>query len=128
MSIVSWNSPAGHTDPLCPSVTFSPNDTVLGDHPHQLDIRVRVTEQPRNHRTYVGVGDDSARRRGLGTAILDRRNRRQRACIRAPAACSPSTASPGRQRCAGFEQLVGTTRHPETWVAARLVRLGGATN
>jgi alpha/beta hydrolase fold len=26
----------------------------------------------------LGVGHDSARRRGLGTAILDRRNRRQR--------------------------------------------------
>jgi hypothetical protein len=50
------------------------------------------------------------------------------ACIRAPAAYSPSTAWPVRQRCAIFEQLVGTTRHPETWASGRLLRLGGAAN
>jgi hypothetical protein len=51
--------------------------TATADHAPETasEDRFRNAAKPSH---LLGVGDDSARRRGLGTAILDRRNRRQR--------------------------------------------------
>jgi hypothetical protein len=96
-----------------------------------------VPHRHRGSRTRDGVGRQIPQRRE--TIALVGRGRRQRPATRigysdtGPTQSAPTRTSahlrlaarvPPRRYGSGglsFEQLVGTTRHPETWVAARLV-------